>query len=242
MALTYIGSYTFKQVKALAWNKSYAGEPDSCTVVFQGAQYLEKSFCDGLTKFQTMQTINGLTVIDEKGNNVGDAHMFLKGWSSDDAPIFPSVTMTFIGCRGGTTPDAIPEDDITIQSASTTKTITDASSPNNGIGISLSIQYKAARTSYTWTALSDPGSTATYSTVRKQLSYSLYGSNMILTKFSGMKDDGGDPSTTISTGDATAVWNSFIAQNFTSSFTSHEVIPGKVWQCSSTNEFILIGT
>ncbi len=57
-----------------------------------------------------------------------------------------------------------------------------------------------------------------------------------------MFDAAGDPSNTISTGDATAVWNSFSFGTIVSGFKSEEVIPGKLWKCNSTADSIITGT
>ncbi len=245
MALTYLGDCTaFKQISPPIWDKNYAGQPDTCSIVYQGPQVSEKAFITALTKFQTMQTVAGLTVIDERGNNVGDSHMFLIRATSDESAVMPKVTCYFEGCRNGTTPDAVPSDDITTQSASTNHVITDATSPNYQKSLTLTIQYKAARTSWEWCQLSDPAGTATYGTVRYPVSYSQPPSdpNIFPYRYSGMFDAAGDPSNTISTGDATAVWNSFSFGTIVSGFKSEEVIPGKLWKCNSTADSIITGT
>jgi hypothetical protein len=59
--------------------------------------------------------------------------------------------------------------------------------------------------------------------------------------FSGMVDDAGEPTDTIPTGDATAVFNTFSAVSQTTSFPVSEVVPGKLWTCQSVNEYILKG-
>lgn len=243
MALTYLGdNAAWKQITPPVWDKNFAGQPDTCSITYQGPQYLESTFISALTKFQTMQTIAGLTVVDERGNNRGDAHMFLQRATSDESAVMPKVTCSFMGCRGGTTPDPLPEDDITLQSATTTHTITGG--VNDGRPITLAIQYLSARTTWEWTQLTDPAGTATYATVRNPISLTQPPSANILTyRYTGMVDAAGDPTNEISTGDATAVWNSFASSGpITSAFSSKEVVPGKVWQCNSTNDSIVQGT
>lgn len=237
MALTihYIGTVSFRQNKSPQWSKTYSGEMDTCSLVFQGAQYLMKAFLDALTKYQTM------TYVDEAGVSVNDTGMFLAKWTTDDAAIFPSVNLQFEGFRGGTLPDPIPTDDITIQSASTTKLITDATSPNYNKTITLAVEYRCARTSYTWAQKTDPGATCPYTTVRQHITPTLGSDNITWFHFSGMFDAAGDPSNTISTGDATAAFNTFSLITLTTSFESRETVPGKVWSCQSVNEYRLKG-
>jgi hypothetical protein len=237
LLIHYIGTVTWRQNKPPSWGKNYAGETDTCKLQWQGAQYLEKAFLDSLTEYQS------LSYIDENGTTVTDTGMKLVSFSSDDASIFPAVSLAFEGCRGGTTPDPVPTDDVTTQSASTTFTITDGSSPNFGKGITMAIQYYAARTSYEWAQLTNPAGVATYGTVRYPITYSgPYGDpNIWRVQFSGMVDAEGNPSNTISTGDATAVWNTFTFAQVVSGFQSREVIPGHVWKCNSTADALIIG-
>lgn len=236
MSLRYIGTITFRQNKPPSWEKNYAGETDTCRLQFQGAQYLEKAFLNALTKYQS------LVYLDEVGVSTTDTGMFLVKWSSDDNPIFPTVTLMYEGCRNGTAPDPIPTDDKTIQSAATSFIITDPTSPNYNKAVSMSIQYVAARTSYEWVAFSDPAGVATYYAVRHPLTYTgPYGDAKIkLTRFSGMVDDAGNPSSTISIGDATAVWNTFTFSALVV-MTAKEVIPGHLWKCSSTADHLIVG-
>ncbi len=240
MALTihYIGTVSWRQNKPPSWSKTYAGESDTCTLQWQGAQYLEKSFLDSLTEYQS------LAYVDENGTTVTDTGMKLVKFSSDDAAIFPTVSLSFEGCRGGGTPDPIPTDDRTTQSASTTRIITDSGSPNYQKAVTMNIQYYAARTSYEWVQLTNPAGTATYATVRYPITYTgPYGdANIFRASFSGMVDVDGNPSNTISTGDATEVWNTFAGTTVVSGFNSREVVPGHVWKCNSTADYILFGT
>jgi len=59
--------------------------------------------------------------------------------------------------------------------------------------------------------------------------------------FSGMVDDDGQPSGSIPLGEATALFNTFTFEQQTTSFTVSEVVPGKLWQCQSVNEYIMKG-
>ena len=238
LLLHYIGTVTWRQNKPPAWSKTYAGELDTCSITWQGAQYLEKAFLDSLTKYQTM------TYVDEAGVSVTDTGMFLVKFSSDDNPIFPTVTLSFEGCRGGVVPDPVKTDDITTQSASTTKEIIDPTSPNYQKSITMAIQYYASRTTYDWVQLTDPAGNSPYTTVRNPISYTgpFGDSHIFYTHFSGMFDAAGDPTNTISIADATAVWNSFRGIPVISGLNVKEVVPGKVWQGNATAEFLLIGS
>ena len=236
MSLQYVEDSTFVQVKPPSWGKNFCGEVDTCSLVFQGAQYREKAFLNGLTKYQA------LVYVDEQGTSTTDNGMRLIKWASDESPILPSVTLYYEGLRNSGAQDPEAEDDITVQTASTTFTITDATSVNYKKAITMTITYRAARTTYTWTALSNPGATPTYTTVRKPIVLTLYGANILITRCTGMVDASGDPTNTIPIGDATAVWNSFIGQTQTTSFPVKEVVPGYVWSCQSVNEFLMQGT
>jgi len=236
MALTihYIGNVAFRQNKSPQWNKTYSGDMDTCSLTFQGAQYLMKVFLDSLTNYQTM------TYLDEAGVSVTDNGMWLARWTTDDAAIFPSVTLQFEGFRGGGLPDPIYEDDINIQSASTTKQITDSTSPNYQKAVTLSIDYRCSRTTVTWAQKTNPGATNPYTTIRQPLSPTFGSNNITWYSYTGSINTQGDPSPP-STADATAVFNTFTLVNVTTSFSSKEVVPGKVWSCQAVNERILRG-
>lgn len=244
LLLHYIGTAaaavgtSWRQNKAPEWDKNYVGETDTCRVTYQGPHYLEKAFLDALTEYQD------LVYKDENGATNTDAGMFLTKASSDNAPIFPTVTLHFEGCRNGTTPDPLATDDKVVQSASTTFTITDDTSPNYGKGITMSIQYYAARTSYEWAQLTDPAGVATHNTLRNPITYTgPFGDiDIFQTRFSGMVDEDGNSSRTISTADATAVWNSFVYTSVVAGPQTREVVPGELWKCSATVEGLLVGT
>jgi len=182
-----------------------------------------------------------LSCTDEAGANLNDASMFLTSWTSDENPVLPTVTLTYMGMRGGAGRGVLAEDDVSLQTVSTNKTITDSSSVNYQITISLSVIYIGSRTTYKWAALANPGSTPTYSTVRNIPVLNMGSAAIRQMTFSGMVDDAGEPSGTISTGDATAVFNTFSAVSQTTSFPVSEIVPGKLWTCQSVNEYILKG-
>jgi hypothetical protein len=234
-ALHYIEDSTFIQVKPPQWSRNFTGEFDTCTVTYQGAQYRMASF---------LNTISGygyLVCTDEAGANLSDASMFLTSWSSDDNPVLPTVTLTFMGMRGGAARGVMAEDDVSLQTAQTTKQITDATSVNYQKTITCSVTYISSRTTYKWAALANPGATPTYSAVRNIPVLNMGSAGIRQMTFSGMVDDAGEPTDTIPTGDATAVFNTFSAVSQTTSFTVSEVVPGKLWTCQSVNEYILKG-
>jgi len=234
-ALHYIEDSTFIQVKPPQWSRNFTGEFDTCTVTYQGAQYREKAFMDSIGAYGT------LSCTDEAGANLNDASMFLTSWTSDENPVLPTVTLTFMGMRGGAARGVLAEDDTSLQTAQTTKQITDATSVNYQKTITCSVTYISSRTTYKWAALANPGATPTYSAVRNIPVLNMGSAGIRQMTFSGMVDDAGEPSGTISTGDATAVFNTFSAVSQTTSFTVPEVVPGKLWQCQSVNEYILKG-
>lgn len=242
MALTihYIGNVAWRQNHPPEWNKNLVGDTDTCSIKWQGPQYTEKAFLDSLTDYQSLVYTN------ENGTTVTDSGMKLTRYSSDDAAIFPTVTLFFEGCRGGGVPDALITNDKTTQSASTTFTITDGSSVNADRPISLSIQYYAARTTYEWVQLSDPAGVppGSYDNVANSITYSQPpgDDNIFFYRYTGMIDEEGNASKTIPTGDATAVWNSFVGTEVVTSMQAREIVPGHVWRCSATVEFLLIGT
>ena len=234
-ALHYIEDSTFIQVKPPQWNRNFTGELDTCTVTYQGAQYRAKAFMDSLGAYGT------LSCTDEAGANLNDASMFLTSWTSDENPVLPTVTLNYIGMRGGAGRGVLADDDVSLQTAQTTKQITDATSVNYQKTITCSVTYVSSRTTYKWAALANPGSTPTYSAVRNIPVLNMGSAAIRQMTFSGMVDDAGEPTDTIPTGDATAVFNTFSAVSQTTSFTVSEVVPGKLWQCQSVNEYILKG-
>lgn len=244
MAITYLGdAVAWKQKSPIQWDKQTVGQPDTCTIEFQGPQYLEKAFLDALTPFAAMSAgVAGLTIVDERGNSIGDSHMWFIHAASDNACIMPTVTCLFIGCRGGTIPNKLSEDGITIQSATTTHLF--SAGVNDGHSVTLAIQFRSARTTYKWCQLSDPAGTATYATVRRPITLTEPPSaNIVSYKYSGMVDASGEPSNSISTADATEVWNTFSSSgDRTSSFDSEEVVPAKLWVCQSVNDSVVEGT
>jgi hypothetical protein len=234
-ALHYIEDSTFIQVKPAQWSRNFTGELDTCTVTYQGAQYRAKAFMDSLGAYAT------LSCTDEAGANLNDASMFLDTWTSDDNPVLPTVTLNYKGLRGGAARGVLAEDDTSLQTAQTTKQITDATSVNYQKTITCSVTYVSSRTTYKWAALANPGSTPTYSAVRNIPVLNMGSAAIRQMTFSGMVDDAGEPTDTIPTGDATAVFNTFSAVSQTTTFTVPEVVPGKLWQCQSVNEYILKG-
>jgi hypothetical protein len=234
-ALHYIEDSTFIQVKPAQWSRNFTGELDTCTVTYQGAQYRAKAFMDSLGAYGT------LSCTDEAGANLSDASMFLTSWTSDDNPVLPTVTLNFLGMRGGAGRNVLAEDDTSLQTAQTTKQITDATSVNYQKTITCSVTYIGSRTTYKWGAGANPGSTPTYSAVRNIPVLNMGSAAIRQMTFSGMVDDAGEPSGTIPTGDAIAAFNTFSAVSQTTSFTVSEVVPGKLWQCQSVNEYILKG-
>jgi hypothetical protein len=234
-ALHYIEDSTFIQVKPPQWNRNFTGELDTCAVTYQGAQYRAKAFMDSLGAYGT------LSCTDEAGANLNDASMFLDTWTSDDNPVLPTVTLNYKGLRGGAARGVLAEDDTSLQTAQTTKQITDATSVNYQKTITCSVTYVSSRTTYKWAALANPGSTPTYSAVRNIPVLNMGSAAIRQMTFSGMVDDAGEPTDTIPTGDATAVFNTFSAVSQTTSFTVSEVVPGKLWTCQSVNEYILKG-
>jgi hypothetical protein len=234
-ALHYIEDSTFAQVKPPQWNRNFTGELDTCAVTYQGAQYRAKAFMDSLGAYAT------LSCTDEAGANLNDASMFLDTWTSDDNPVLPTVTLNYKGLRGGAARGVLAEDDTSLQTAQTTKQITDSTSVNYQKTITCSVTYVSSRTTYKWAALANPGSTPNYSAVRNIPVLNMRSAAIRQMTFSGMVDDAGEPTDTISTGDATAVFNTFSAVSQTTTFTVPEVVPGKLWQCQSVNEYILKG-
>jgi len=234
-ALHYIEDSTFIQVKPPQWGRNFTGEFDTCTVTYQGAQYRMPAF---------LNTISGygyLVCTDEAGANLSDASMFLTSWTSDDNPVLPTVTLNFLGMRGGAGRNVLAEDDVSLQTAQTTKAITDANSVNYQKTLTCSVTYIGSRTTYKWAVGSKPSATPTYSAVRNIPMLNMGSSGIRQMTFSGMVDDDGQPSGSIPLGEATALFNTFTFEQQTTSFTVSEVVPGKLWQCQSVNEYIMKG-
>ena len=234
-ALHYVEDSTFIQVKPPQWSRNFTGEFDTCTVTYQGAQYRAKAFMDSLAAYATM------TCTDEAGANLNDSSMFLTSWTSDENPVLPSVTLTYMGMRGGVGRGVLAEDDTSLQTAQTTKQITDANSLNYQKTLTCSVTYISSRTSYKWAALANPGATPTYSAVRNIPVLNMGSAGIVQMTFSGMVNEDGQPSGTIPIGDATAVFNTFTTASQTTTFTVSEVVPGKLWQCQSVNEYVMKG-
>jgi len=234
-ALHYVEDSTFIQVKPAQWSRNFTGEFDTCTVTYQGAQYRAKAFMDSLGAYAT------LSCTDEAGANLSDASMFLTSWTSDDNPVLPTVTLNFLGMRGGAGRNVLAEDDVSLQTAQTTKAITDASSVNDGKTLTCSVTYIGSRTTYKWGAGANPGATPTYSAVRNIPVLNMGSSGIRQMTFSGMVDDAGGLCGISSTVDATAVFNTFSAVEQITSFPVSEVVPGKLWTCQSVNEYIMKG-
>ena len=234
-ALHYVEDSTFIQVKPPQWSRNFTGEFDTCTVAYQGAQYRAKAFMDSLAAYATM------TCTDEAGANLSDANMFLTSWTSDENPVLPSVTLTYMGMRGGVGRGVLAEDDTSLQTAQTTKQITDANSLNYQKTLPCSVTYISSRTTYKWAALANPGATPTYSAVRNIPVLNMGSAGIVQMTFSGMVDANDQPSGTIPSGEATAVFNTFTFAQQTTTFTVSEVVPGKLWTCQSVNEYVMKG-
>ena len=234
-ALHYVEDSTFIQVKPPQWSRNFTGEFDTCTVTYQGAQYRAKAFMDSINGYGYM------VCTDEAGANLSDANMFLTSWTSDDNPVLPSITLTFMGSRGGAGRGVLAEDDVSLQTAQTTKQITDAASVNYQKTLTCSVTYIGSRTTYKWAALDNPGASPTYHAVRNIPVLNMGSAAIRQMTFSGMVDAHGEPSGNIPLGEATALFNTFTFAQQTTTFTVSEVVPGKLWTCQSVNEYVMKG-
>jgi len=239
MAITYIGTSTYHQIEPPVWSKDFYGL-DECSVAYYGAADLEKAFITAQTAYQA------LTYDNQAGSTTTDTGMRLMKISSDGNKLLPTVTLQYKGCRSGTAPHYEATDDLTTQTATTSAVIPSGTSPaspnNDGAVITCVYEYYAARTTYKWITLSTPGSSPTYSTVRNSLD-PLDSSRLKSMIYSGNKVD---PDTNLPIPLALAemiyVFNTFTRNVFVSSYEVHDAVPGYVWECSSTVDYLVKGT
>lgn len=220
--ITYTGNVAFEEAGDPVWTVDHYGL-DSCRWPWQGAEFLEKAFVDGLIRFQ---------------NIANHPRVYLMGWGNDQNPIFPTVELTYSGLRNGRLPPAKAVDSKSVQTVQAV--ITAATGKYSGKQITMELTYRASRTQYNWIEDSLPNKNAPlYGTVRNPVDPLNLSNGAILQR--RVTDDKGAVGS-LDIGTFTQLMNALLKVTEVSDYTSEEIVPGALWACSSTADYVLKGT
>ena len=212
-SVKYLGDVTPLQLNEPVFTVNGFGS-DQCSVRWQLPTPQVKAWLDARPYFSALAKYPSMYLINHGG---------------DDHQQYNTFTLNYTGIRDGKAKTPKMEDDLSNQSV--TSTITD-----DTLGkVTLSCNYLAARTTYKWTSLTKL-TASPYKFTRNFATPFAEDGRIISTRVS---DDTG-PLTSV----GLDVFNKLInALNlvFIVSFTSDEVVPGCVWECTATVDYVYQG-
>lgn len=153
--------------------------------------------------------------------------MFLEDWQeSSSSPSFPGQVLNYIGLKTNALPDAKAKSCTSLQQVN-------ASATFDGDVISGTFTYVASRTEWSWFEVMQP--------IRQMPRYaSVEQPKNPLNSITGysLRNSAGDTVNTLSTAQLGAVFNS-LQPVLQVVFDFETLVPGKLWACSSTVDYIL---
>jgi hypothetical protein len=209
MAVTYIGNCEFPKLGSPnvgpgQWRVNALGT-DSYIEQYRGR-------ADRLDIFLSML---------EVGSQATGKCAFLDSWSNDQNPVFPTVTLEYIGFKSGSPRGPFYRPGVSVGSASASTQISSGQA-------TISVQYYAPSGEYEWWELSKPSDDQPkYSGVRSNLSP--------LASIFQWRITGGGKNGAMSLNNFTSVLNALSQSSFVQGYTSEEVVPNHIWHCKSTS-------
>lgn len=225
MSIAYVpSSLGWQPVERPSWS-SGGFNTDRATVLWRGPATKREVFLAGL-EAQQWGSLPSYTFAGTLAW-AGFPLMFLETWNeSGSSPSFSGQVLNYVGFKTQAIPDAKSKDDTSIQTAN-------ASGTFDGDVISGTFTYIASRTTWEWFETSQPNrQNPRYRTVNQPVnplsnvqSYSL-------------KNSAGDNVNTLTTAQVGAAFNSLSPQTQVV-FSAENIVPGKLWACTATVDFIL---
>ena len=238
MGITYVGDVTFRQSSPPAWKAKATYDPDECSVSYTGGALLKEAF---LSSFQ-----RGIALAYQlhDGTTISCPKMFLDSVSDDGHRHRPTVTLNYRGFRDGNPPPVKADPSLYATSTTTTAPITDPASPVYGDGttkLTLNYQYFAARVGYSWWTTEEPDENDPEFDTPINTTDPLDSSRFIGRSITGGNISGLNQ-TSIGLAEFIALFNTLSRAVQISDYKPVPVIPGKLWQCSVTVDYVLVGT
>lgn len=158
--------------------------------------------------------------------------MFFDTYSdSGGTDSFPEIDLSYVGFRDNAIPTAKGIDSTSFQSANGAGTYTN--SDDEAVKVSGTFYYMASRTTWTWFETSPPQLTPRYASVNDAINPF----NRVIGY--SITDDTGKAVNTIPYAAFVAVFNSLVPSYRISEYTKEDLVPGKLWACSSTIDWLL---
>lgn len=210
---TYIGNCAFETIAPGQLRKDPLGV-DRYTEKWRGAVDLLPAFLETITEGSPHPTW---------------AKMFLGAPETDDDPIFPTVTLEWIGFTSGTPRGPFYKFSRSVQTVQSSATL-----PNIGQA-SIEVQFFAPTGNWEWWAFAREGdnpapdpNTPAYTGV------TFTGSPLDHIVSWVIRDAQGKVRPTVSTADLTSALNTLGDTQLVQEYTAEIVIPGRLWHCTST--------
>ncbi len=216
--MTYVGNVQFEKVSEPIWSTEAHGM-DQAILPYRGAAPLKPDFEATLVNFAQL---------------ADHPRMYLVGYSDDGDPIFPTVDLRFIGVRGAIPPVKLVNSTV-LQTVSTSGMVQGKDSEGADIEVQASMEatYYASRTTYQWIEDKIPALTPRYATVIAAVSPRPVGYRISAP---------GTASGTVNYSAFVTLLNTLRQEERVTDYTREEVVPGKLWACESTVDYILSGS
>lgn len=211
MAVRYLGNCNFQAQSDPVWSSDY-WELDVAKVPYRGQAPLRLAFENALVKWSTMP---------------GYGRMFLIGNSDDGDTVFPTVELTYTGCRKDI-PAARGVDSKALQTVQTS--VTPSSGTWAGKTITLEAQFLASRTTWTWFELQKPPKLPRYATVRNPID-----PLSSIRRWKVTTDTGATGS--IGLAEFIQLINTLNVGLTLADYTVTDIVPNKVWGCQSVIDY-----
>ena len=241
--VTYIGgAEDMAQRGQPSWSEKGTYDLDKATVVLVGSAVKADAYMLTLARGAWMQ------YIDANGSQANAPTMFLDNATKSGDGATVEVTLSFIGTKiNADLPPEKKEDSLCSSSVTTTVTITDPTdelytedgSGNPTAKVTLVAEYKAARTSYSYYRTTEPdANTPEFTTVTNQANPLDRITRMTATSSNNASAHPG----TIALATMIQLVNSLTAVERTEDYRVEAIIPEKLWHCSVTAQYDLVGT
>lgn len=236
MSLTVIGNGAFTQIGQPRWIPGGLNELDALEIKYQGAYSELDDFRDSLVKWSASD-------VDDK--------MYLETFPDDGDGVKPTVTLRFIGCKGGELPSPQKQHGTSLATASQT----------DG-ELQLDVLYYSPNTAYTWIGENDDMTHSGFSNpldisidqrrVNGHIPLALRDPSWYKTNYQyalasdaqRARIDAYQASITTQLATAAARLKAFYDSSFSTAervteFSAVELVPGKYWLCKSVTSKVL---
>jgi len=217
--MQYIGDVTFAAQRDPIFSAG-GFDLDTARVPYQGAATLKEAFTSGQVRFSSLS---------------GYPKMYLMRWTDDEDPVFPTVTLEYMGFKSGSAPPEKAEDGQILQTVSVTVTSL-TYEPGEEIEIAMDVVYFAQQTNYTWYRLTAPPSGSQFAVARRLIDPA----SSVLSrtyKIVNAPSSSGITQGRVSSVDAatyTQLNNELNPAHVVTEYKSDELVPGALWRCSAT--------